>query len=134
MNRSAFLFVLLFAGAGSVARAQATSQPQQPPSTKAKDSVITPRSAAIDPRDSVTIADVQRAADELARTVQEAVKRVSENPELKVAALNLAKESVNAAQVIVSQQAATLQSVLESLARDVAAASTSIQQSKPKTH
>ena len=87
-----------------------------------------------DPRDSVTIADVQRAAGELARTVQEAVKRVSENPELKVAALNLAKESVNAAQVIVSQQAATLQSVLESLARDVAAASTSIQQPKPKTH
>jgi hypothetical protein len=134
MNRSAFLFVLLFAGAASVARAQATSQPRQPPSTKANDSVITPRSAAIDPRDSVTIADVQRAAGELARTVQEAVKRVSENPELKVAALNLAKESVNAAQVIVSQQAATLQSVLESLARDVAAASTSIQQSKPKTH
>jgi hypothetical protein len=129
MKRSAYiLIVLLLAGAGSVARAQATSQPQQPSLTPAQ------KNAAIDPRDSVTIADVQRAAGELARTVQEAVKRVSENPELKVAALNLAKESVNAAQVILSQQAATLQSVLESLARDVAAASVSIQQSKPKTH
>jgi hypothetical protein len=135
MKRSAFiLFVLLLAGAGSVARAQATSRPDQPRPTKTKESIVAPTSAAIDPRDSVSIADVQRAADELARTVQEAVRRVSENPELKVAALNLAKESVNAAQVIVSQQAATLQSVLESLARDVAAASVSIQQSKPKTH
>jgi hypothetical protein len=82
----------------------------------------------------VSVADVQRAADELARTVQEVVKKVTEDPQLKVAALNLAKESVNAAQVIVSQQAATLQSVLESLAKEVAAATVTIQQSKPKTH
>lgn len=124
MKRSAFLlFALIFAGAGSVARAQATSQPQ-----------TTTKPAAIDPRDSVTIADVQRAADELARTVQEAVRKVTENPELKVAALKLAKESVNAAQVIVAQQAETLQSVLESLARQVSAATVTIQQSKPKTH
>jgi len=51
-----------------------------------------------------------------------------------VAALNLEKESVNAAQVIVAQQAVTLQSVLETLAKRVAAATETIQQSKPKTH
>jgi isopentenyl phosphate kinase len=125
MKRSAFiLFAVIFAGAGSVAHAQATSQTR----------TTTAKSAAIDPRDSVTIADVQRAADELARTVQEVVKKVTESPELKVAALNLAKESVNAAQVIVAQQAETLQSVLESLAKQVSAATVTIQQSKPKTH
>jgi hypothetical protein len=118
MKRSAFiLFALIFAGAGSVAHAQGT-----------------PKSATIDPRDSVSVADVQRAADELARTVQEVVRKVSEDPKLKVAALNLAKESVNAAQVIVAQQAQTLQSVLETLAKQVAAATVTIQQSKPKTH
>jgi len=118
MKRSAFvLFALIFAGAGSVARAQASPKP-----------------ATIDPRDSVSVADVQRAADELARTVQEVVRKVSEDPKLKVAALNLAKESVNAAQVIVAQQALTLQSVLEALAKQVAAATVTIQQSKPKTH
>ena len=118
MKRSAFiLFALIFAGAGSVAHAQAT-----------------PKQATIDPRDSVSVADVQRAADELARTVQEVVRKVSEDPKLKVAALNLAKESVNAAQVIVAQQAQTLQSVLETLAKQVAAATVTIQQSKPKTH
>jgi hypothetical protein len=41
---------------------------------------------------------------------------------------------VNAAQVIVAQQAVTLQSVLETLAKQVAAATVTIQQSKPKTH
>lgn len=82
----------------------------------------------------MSIADVQRAADELARSVQAVVKKVTEDPQLKIAALNLAKESVNAAQVVVNQQAETLQSVLENLAKEVAAASETIQKSKPKTH
>ena len=118
MKRSAFiLFALIFAGAGSVAHAQST-----------------PKTPTIEHRDSVSVADVQRAADELARTVQQVVKQVTEDPKLKVAALNLAKESVNAAQVVVAQQAVTLQSVLEALAKQVAAATETIQQSKPKTH
>ncbi len=123
---------MLFATAGSAARAQSATESQS--SAKTKEPVAATKSASIDPRDSVTIADVQRAASELARTVQEAVRKVTENPELKVAALKLATESVNAAQVIVSQQAATLQSVLEGLAKEVAAATISIQQTKPKTH
>jgi hypothetical protein len=92
------------------------------------------KNATIDSRDSVSLADVQRAADELARTVQAAVKKIKEDPELKVAALRLAKESVNATQVIVATQAETLQSLLDSLSKEIANATITIQQSKPKTH
>lgn len=115
---------LVFAAAGSAARAQSPSsvKPSAPEKTR-----------SIDPRDSVSIADVQRAADDLVIAVQQAVKKVTENPELKVAALKLATSSVNAAQVVVAQQAATLQATLELLAREVAAA-TATQQSKIKTH
>lgn len=119
MKRSALiLFAALFACVGSVAQAQSSA----------------PGKNALDPRDSVSIADVQRAADELARTVQAAVKQITEDPKLKVAALKLATQSVNAAQVIVSQQAATLQSILEGLAQEVAAATVTIQRSNPKAH
>ena len=118
---------LVLAVAGSAARAQSQSpSPVKPPATAQK-------SGSIDPRDSVSIADVQRAADDLVLAVQQAVKKVTENPELKVAALKLATSSVNAAQVVVAQQAATLQATLESLAKEVAAA-TDAQQRKIKTH
>jgi hypothetical protein len=90
------------------------------------------KTGSVDPRDSVSIADVQRAADDLVIAVQRAVKKVTENPELKVAALKLATNAVNAAQVVVTQQASTLQATLESLAKEVAAATA--QQTKPKTH
>lgn len=83
-------------------------------------------------RDSATVADVQRAAEQLAVAVQEAVRKATESPELKVAALKLATNAVKAAQVVVTQQAATLQTLLEALAREVAAVST--QPSKPKAH
>ena len=122
MKRFAFiLFAVLVAGVGSVAHAQAITPAPQ-------------KTTKVAPKDSVTIADVQRAADELARTVQAAVKKISEDPQLKIAALRLATESVNAAQVIVTAQAATLQSVLDSLAKEVAAATVTLQQTKPKTH
>lgn len=80
-------------------------------------------------RDSVTVADVERAAEQLAVAVQEAVRKATESPELKVAALKLATNAVKAAQVVVTQQAATLQTMLEALAREVAAVST--QPAKP---
>lgn len=113
----------LIAGASSV-HAQAT----------AKAPTVSRNNTKLDPSDSVSIADVQRAADELARTVQAAVKKITQDPELKVAALRVAKESVNATQVIVSQQAETLQTLLDGIAREIAAASVNLQQTKPKTH
>ncbi|MEJ7760951.1 MAG: hypothetical protein WKF55_15330 [Gemmatimonadaceae bacterium] len=75
-------------------------------------------------RDTATVADVQRAAEQLSIAVQEAVRKATESPELKVAAIKLATNAVKAAQVVVAQQAVTLQTVLESLAREVAAVST----------
>jgi len=126
VKRSVFItMALIFAVAGSAARAQSPSS--------VKPSTTPGRTRSIDPRDSVSIADVQRAADDLVIAVQQAVKKVTENPELKVAALKLATSSVNAAQVVVAQQAATLQATLELLAREVAAA-TATQQSRAKTH
>jgi len=115
------ILAALIAGA-STAKAQSASK-----------SPAVSKSATID-RDSVSLADVQRAADELARTVQAAVKKIKEDPELKVAALRLAKESVNATQVIVATQAETLQSLLDSLSKEIANATITIQQTKPKTH
>jgi hypothetical protein len=83
--------------------------------------------------DSVTIADVQRAADQLAIAVQEAVRKATEDPAVKVAALKVAKNAVAAAQIVVTQQAETLQAVLDALAREIAMA-TDRQQSKIKNH
>jgi len=82
--------------------------------------------------DSVSIADVQRAAEDLAVAVQAAVKKATEDPALKVAALKVATNAVNAAQVVVTQQAATLQAVLDSLAKEIAMATE--KQSKQKSH
>lgn len=84
-------------------------------------------------RDSVTIADVQKAADQLAIAVEEAVRKATEDPALKVAALKVAKNAVAAAQVVITQQAETLQTVLESLAREIAQA-TEKQKAKPRSH
>jgi len=83
--------------------------------------------------DSVTIADVQKAADQLAIAVQEAVRKATEDPALKVAVLKVAKNAVQAAQIAVTQQAETLQTVLDSLAKEIAMAADK-QQSKAKSH
>ena len=83
--------------------------------------------------DSVSTADIQRAAEQLAIAVQAAVKRATEDPALKVAALKVATNAVTAAQVVITQQAETLQKVLDSLAKEIAMA-TEKQQSKPKSH
>ncbi len=123
MKPSTFIIIAVLV-AGSAAGAQAPSP--TPPATVQK-------STTVDPRDAVTIADVQRAADNLAIAVQDVVRKVTESPELKVAALKLAASSVNAAQVIITQQAAALQEALDALAKEVAAV-TAKQQSKLKTH
>lgn len=79
--------------------------------------------ASVVSRDSVTIADVQKAADQLAVAVQDAVRKATEDPALKVAALKVAKNAVSAAQIVISQQAETLEKVLNALAREIAQAS-----------
>ena len=83
--------------------------------------------------DSTSLKDVQKAAEQLAAAVQEAVRKATEDPALKVAALKVAKNAVTAAQVVITQQADTLQAVLETLAKEIAQA-TEKQQSKAKSH
>ena len=129
MKRSAYVVLAVSLAGSSALRAQSTT-PQQPAVRKAQQPATAGKGTTLDPRDSVTIADVQKAAEELAVAVQAVVKKVTENPELKVAALNLAASAVTAAQLVVDQQAATLQATLEALAKQVAAASA--QQSKSK--
>jgi hypothetical protein len=125
MKRIAAILFAANVGAASVAHAQSAAQQPAPSQKK----------TALDPADSVSIADVQRAADELARTVQAVAKKIAEDPKIKVAALKLATQSVNAAQIVVEQQAETLQSLLDTLAKEMAAATISIEQkSKTKTH
>ena len=82
---------------------------------------------------TVSVADVQKAADQLAIAVQEAVRKATEDPAVKVAALKVAKNAVTAAQIVVTQQAETLQTVLDALAREIALA-TEKQQAKSKRH
>ncbi len=114
----------LLTGSAAVANAQQTTEKAKPSAGKADPAVAS--------ADSVSIADVQRAAEDLALAVQAAVKKATEDPALKVAALKVATNAVNAAQVVVTQQAATLQTVLDSLAREIAVATE--KQSKQKSH
>lgn len=106
------------------ARAQ-VKEKEKAPSTRSESSATI--------ADSVTIADVQKAADQLAIAVQEAVRKATEDPAVKVAALKVAKNAVTAAQIVVTQQAATLQAVLDALAREIAQA-TEKQQAKSRSH
>ena len=91
------------------------------------------KTPAISASDSVTIADVQKAADDLVLAVQTAVRKATEDPAVRVAALKVAKNAVTTAQVVVTQQAETLQTVLDALAKQIAIA-TEKQQSKVKDH
>ena len=127
------LFIRLFTGiiiasiwtaSATEAKAQQTTEKNRPAATKS-DPVIAAG-------DSVSIADVQRAAEDLAVAVQAAVKKASEDPALKIAALRVATNAVNAAQVVLTQQASTLQTVLDSLAKEIAMATE--KQTKQKSH
>ena len=108
----------------SSARAQ---EPAKSPSAATKADASAQRA------DSVTAADVEKAAAQLALAVQEAVRKATEDPAVKVAALKVAKNAVTAAQVVITQQAATLETVLDALAREIAQA-TEKQQTRSRSH
>jgi NADH:ubiquinone oxidoreductase subunit H len=124
MNRLHRLAIFSFVVVASIWTARpATAQDQSRPKPSAPASVS----------DSVTLADVQKAADQLAIAVQEAVRKATEDPAVKVAALKVAKNAVTAAQIVVTQQADVLQTMLDALAREIAIA-TDKQQARPKNH
>lgn len=123
LKRLTFFSFIVVASIWTAQPALAQGQPKQKASSERVQSAS----------DSVSIADVQKAADELAAAVQEVVRKATEDPAMKVAALKVATSAVVAAQVAVTQQAETLQTVLERLAREIAAVSEK-QQAKPRSH
>jgi hypothetical protein len=114
----------IWTGSATVANAQQTTDKSKTSAPKSDQVIVA--------SDSASIADVQRAAQDLAMAVQAAVRKATEDPALKVAALKVATNAVNAAQVVVTQQAATLQTVLDSLAKEIAVATE--KQAKAKSH
>ncbi|MEO7368426.1 MAG: hypothetical protein ABIZ36_10735 [Gemmatimonadaceae bacterium] len=117
----------IWAGAPTTAQAQKSADKATDKST-----TVSKTDPVVASGDSVSIADVERAAEDLAMAVQAAVKKATEDPAFKVAALKVATNAVNAAQVVVTQQAATLQAVLDSLAKEIAMATA--KQTKAKSH
>jgi hypothetical protein len=107
----------------------ASAQDTGKPKSSVKGDVITIQGDSV----TVSVDDVQRAAEQLAIAVQEAVRKATEDPAVKVAALKVAKNAVTAAQVVVTQQAETIQTVLDTLAKQIAQA-TDDQQKKAKNH
>ena len=103
------------------------------PPALGQDATTSTQTAKAAARDSVSIQDVQRAAEQLADAVHAAVRKATEDPAVKVAALKVAKNAVTAAQVVITQQAETLQAVLDALAREIAIA-TEKQQGKARIH
>ncbi len=102
----------MFSGAASTAAAQSTEMKTA--------------------RDSVSVQDIEKAAEQLADAVHAAVKKATEDPAVKVAALKVAKNAVVAAQLTINQQAAALERVLDAMAREIAIA-TDKQVQKSKT-
>lgn len=111
---AAIVIASIWSLSGGSLQAQATAGTAKTDKPAAKEILVE--------RDSVSVADVQKAAEQLSIAVQEAVRKVTEDPALKVAALKVAKSAVGAAQVAITQQAETLQSVLDNLAREIAQA------------
>lgn len=118
-NRSALFAMIVIASIwtfGSTAAAAQESAKANAPAIKKTDSKTSRR-------DSVSVKEVQKAAEQLAIAVQEAVRKATEDPAVKLAALEVAKSAVTTAQVVITQQAETLQSVLDALAKEIALAS-----------
>lgn len=125
--RRTLLSGVVLASIWSAAEAQAQQKPASKPAPATRADTV-----ALS-RDSVTVQDVQKAAEQLAVAVEAAVRKATEDPAVKVAALKVAKNAVTAAQVVITQQVTTLQAVLDALAREIAQA-TEKQQTKAKSH
>jgi hypothetical protein len=123
----------IWTGTAPSARAQSAKPPAAPTKVGKTSADTTTREIDIIREDSVSTADIERAAVQLAIAVQSAVRKATQDPAVKLAALKVAKNAVNTAQLVITQQAATLQSVLDTLASELAVA-TDKQSTKQKTH
>jgi hypothetical protein len=116
-NRRTLLAMIVIASIWTFGAKAATAQAGAPPTSSPAAT-----SAKAPAQDSVSVKDVQKAAEELAIAVREAVRKATEDPAVKVAALQVARNAITTAQIVISQQAETLQSVLDSLAKEIAQA------------
>ena len=119
-----FIRRALFAGivlASLFTASASTARAQDPSAKHAVDAI------------SVSVADIEKAAEQLAAAVELAVKKAADDPAVKLAALKVAKNAVTAAQVAVTTQANALQAALDALARELAIV-TDKQQAKTRAH
>jgi hypothetical protein len=123
----------IWTASATSAGAQQTANPAKAPAKVESVRSDPPKKETTTTNDSVSTADIERAAQQLAIAVQAAVKKATEDPAVKLAALKVATNAVNTAQVVITQQAATLQAMLDTLASELAMA-TDKQASKQKTH
>lgn len=123
----------IWTASATSAGAQQTANPAKAPAKVESVRSDPPKKETTTANDSVSTADIERAAQQLAIAVQAAVKKATEDPAVKLAALKVATNAVNTAQVVITQQAATLQAMLDTLASELAMA-TDKQASKQKTH
>ena len=121
------------AASATSAGAQQTANPAKAPAKVESVRSVPAKKETTTANDSVSTADIERAAQQLAIAVQAAVKKATEDPAVKLAALKVATNAANTAQVVITQQAATLQAMLDTLASELAMA-TDKQASKQKTH
>lgn len=125
--RNTLMSGVVIASIWNATEAQAQQKPDSKPAPAVKADTVASS------RDSVTVQDVQKAAEQLAIAVEAAVRKATEDPAVKVAALKVAKNAVTAAQVVITEQVTTLQAVLDALAKEIALA-TEKQQAKAKSH
>ncbi len=73
-----------------------------------------------------SLANLQKAAEDLSKAVEVAATKIVNNPELKVAALQVAAGAVGLAQQSLAQQLKTIEAALNAAARQIAVAQSSI--------
>ncbi|HJQ55159.1 MAG TPA: hypothetical protein VJ825_15065 [Gemmatimonadaceae bacterium] len=121
MKRIAILLVLLIGLATTSA-----ARSQQPDSQS--------KSTASIKSDSVTFKpspELQRSLEDLARAVQALAQRITSDPEIKAAAVNVASGLVTTTQQVVAEESVAIQQVLKTAADRISAAQ-SIPPERPK--
>jgi hypothetical protein len=116
MKRIALLLVVV-AGVATTSAAR-SQQPSPTPPTSGKQAIRSADSVKLKPSP-----ELQKALDELAAAVQALALRITSDPELKAAALQVASGFVNTAHQVVSEQSGVLQDALKTAADRISAQS-----------
>ena len=114
MKRIALLFVLVMGlAAASAARSQ---QPGNESATKSK----RPAADTVDYKPSP---ELQKSLEDLAAAVQALATRITQDPQVKAAALQVASGAVNTAQQVLAEQSVYIQEALKTAADRISAQS-----------